>query len=164
MAAGFKSVGMAHVAWAVANKDKIANAVREEAPQGGTRQLTLFSSVSGQDATTTLKASIRGRSSGRLGSVSIEVLAGVSYAVIIRDGHGIIVPKKAKVLHWVDENGNDVFAMQTGPVAANPYPARGWKKVSEEVKHDLAKRTANAAVQELLETAKGGGMLTRLGF
>ncbi len=145
----------AAVEWSVAWKDKLADAVREEAPVGGTRQLAMFGSV---DASTTLRASLRGRSRGRLDLVIIEVVSRVSYALIIRDGRGTIVPKKAKVLHWVAEDGSDVFAMSSGPVAPNPYPRRAWAKIGDEVRGDLAKRVARAAMTDLLQTAKKGGL------
>jgi len=155
----FMAIQRATVEWAVANKDKVLKAVQDEAPVGKTRQLEMFGSP---DGSKTLKSSLKAKATGRLGSTTITITAGVSYALIIRDGHGIIVPKKAKVLHWVDENGQDVFAMQVGPTQPNPYPQRGWDKVREEVREDLTQRMTKAALSELLSTAKLGGLLTRL--
>jgi len=159
MASPFRAIQSALAEWSVKMLPVLVEAVRKEAPSGGTRQLAMFS---GQDAMTTLAASIRGRARGTAGTARMEVLAGVSYAIIIRDGRGTVVPKKAKVLHWVNEAGEDVYAMSSGPVAANPYPARGYAKVRDQIRADLRDRMAQAAVQELLQTAKSGGMLTRL--
>jgi hypothetical protein len=155
----FMAIQRATIEWAVANKDKVLKAVIDAAPEGKTRQLEMFGSA---DSGRTLKGSMKAKATGRLGSTSITITAGVSYALIIRDGHGIIVPKKAKVLHWVDETGQDVFTMRVGPTQPNPYPQRGWDKVREEVRGDLTRRMTEAALSELLSTAKLGGFITRL--
>jgi hypothetical protein len=151
----YPSIARAIVEWGVFNLPRLVTAVKDEAPQGGTRQLAMFS---GRDAATTLKGSIRGRTRGTATKLRMEILSGVSYAIIVRDGHGIITPKKAKVLHWVDADGNDVFRMSVGPVAANPFPKRGYAKVGPEIKADLRRRVAAAALNELIQTAKKGGM------
>ena len=156
----FKAVQKAMVEWAVTNQAVVVEAVRHEAPEGPKRQLEMFST---KDASTTLKASIRGRVRGRTDNVRIEVLAGVSYALIIRDGRATVVPKNAKVLHWVDEEGRDVFAMKSKAVPPNPYGHRGWERVRKEVRADLARRVGEAALKDLLKTAQAGGMQTRLG-
>jgi hypothetical protein len=155
MASPFGAITKASIEWAVAWKDRVADAVRSEAPVGGTRQLSMFS---GKDDSTTLQASIRGRASGRVGGAMLEVLAGVSYALIIRDGRGIVVPVNAQVLHWVDEEGQDVFSMTSKAVEPNPYGERGWEKVKAEAMADLGRRLAKAATAELLATARAGGM------
>lgn len=42
-------------------------------------------------------------------------------AKILEYGRGEVVPIKKKVLHWVDDSGNDVFSMYSGPTQAQPH-------------------------------------------
>jgi hypothetical protein len=42
---------------------------------------------------------------------------GFYYWQTVNDGRGPIVPREARVLHWVSKEGEDVFAMRAGPVA-----------------------------------------------
>jgi hypothetical protein len=155
MASPFKAIQTAMVEWGVAWKDVIADAVRGEAPVGGAKQLDL---LGGSGDSQTLKTSLRGRATGRAGQVTIEILAGVSYALIVRDGRGVVVPVNAQVLHWVDDAGEDVFRMTAAAIDPNPYPTRGYEKVRAAVEADLGQRLAKAALSELLATAKAGGM------
>lgn len=52
-----------------------------------------------------------------------EIVVGslLAYASIIEDGRPEVRPVHAKVLHWVDENGNDVFSTKSKAVPASPF-------------------------------------------
>lgn len=42
-------------------------------------------------------------------------------AAIIEFGHGVIRPVKAKMLHWFDKAGNEIWARKVGPVPPRPF-------------------------------------------
>jgi hypothetical protein len=46
------------------------------------------------------------------------------WGVFVQEGHGVIVPVKAKVLRFVTKLGKVVFTKRVGPVPANPYMYR----------------------------------------
>ena len=46
------------------------------------------------------------------------------WGVFVHEGHGVIVPVKAKMLRWINKAGTVVFAKRVKPVAANPYMYR----------------------------------------
>ena len=60
-----------------------------------------------------------------------ETRRGLVYEIVISNdsdhighiihGHGVIRPVRAKVLHWRDRGGADVFAREVGPVPPNPF-------------------------------------------
>ena len=80
-----------------------------------------------------------------------EVAVGtdVVYAAIQEFG-GVIVPKKAKMLHWVGEGGIDIFAHSV-TIKPHPYLRPAWdeneSKMIQEVKNSLT---------QLIETAAAG--------
>lgn len=49
-----------------------------------------------------------------------RILATVNYAAVVHQGHGVILPRRAKALHW-RSRGRDVFAARVGPVAGRPF-------------------------------------------
>lgn len=57
------------------------------------------------------------------GRITLGITA--KYARDVIDGHGVIVPTRKKVLHWVDSNGKDVFVTRVGPVPGNNFVLRG---------------------------------------
>lgn len=66
----------------------------------------------------------------RTGPKTGELYADASYAVVVHEGHGVILPRKpGGVLSWLDKlTGDRVFAKRVGPVAANPYLVRGAQR------------------------------------
>ena len=72
---------------------------------------------------------------------------GVIYAAIHEFG-GVILPKRAKALHWVDDDGNDVFALRV-VMPARPY----IRPVLQEHRQDILDAIA-AKVKSYLEASK----------
>ena len=72
---------------------------------------------------------------------SVEAAVGTDkvYAAIQEFG-GVVVPKKARLLHWVDEAGNDVFARKV-TIPPHPYLRPAWDEkedaMIQEVKDSL---------------------------
>ena len=72
-------------------------------------------------------------------SVEAAVGTDVVYAAIQEFG-GVIVPKKAKMLHWVDEAGNSIVARKV-TIPPHPYLRPAWDEkedaMIQEVKDSL---------------------------
>ena len=72
-------------------------------------------------------------------SVEAAVGTDVIYAAVMEFGK-VITPKKAKMLHWVDEAGNDVFARKV-TIKPHPYLRPAWDEkedaMIQEVKDSL---------------------------
>jgi len=66
----------------------------------------------------------------RTGKRQAELFADASYAVVVHEGHGVILPRKpGGVLTWIDRlTGQRVFTKRVGPVAANRYLVRGARR------------------------------------
>lgn len=58
-----------------------------------------------------------------------QLYADASYAVVVHEGHGEILPRRSGgVLSWLDRlTGDRVFARRVGPVAANTFLIRACK-------------------------------------
>lgn len=141
--------------WAAKHKQLVADAVRSEAPVGKTRQLDLFG---GTGESQTLASSIHGRAIGRVGMAAIHILSPLNYSVIIKEGRAEVRPVKAQALHWIGDDGEDVFRMVSGAVAPNPYPQRAWERVGKQVKRDLEKRMSEEGVRQIRKSIKLGGL------
>lgn len=94
---------------------------------------------------------------GQVGSVGIAKGGITDYAPFVHFGtglfgprHRLIVPKKAKVLHWV-QNGQDVFARSSKGQRPNPYFQKALDKsrfaVDREVIKGLQKITRTLALR-----------------
>jgi HK97 gp10 family phage protein len=94
-----------------AGAQPIENAAEQKAPK---KTRTLARSI-----TTNIEAS-GDRAEATIGPSG----AAIPYAAQVEFG-GTIVPKNAKMLHWVDESGNDVFAKSVTQVA-RPYLRPAW--------------------------------------
>lgn len=66
----------------------------------------------------------------RSGDREAQLFADASYAVVVHEGHGVILPRKpGGVLTWLDRlTGERVFTRRVGPVKANPYLVRGMRR------------------------------------
>lgn len=62
-----------------------------------------------------LGRSITGVTTAIPGGVRGEVGTKMPYANIVNSGHGVIVPRRAKILSWVGRKGVRIFAMRVGP-------------------------------------------------
>lgn len=67
---------------------------------------------------------------------------------IVEHGRGLVLPKKGKVLHWIDKHtGEDVFATKSGPVDPDPWlePAvnRNKKGLKDIIAEDVKKIVRN---------------------
>ena len=64
------------------------------------------------------------------GKREAQAYADASYAVVVHEGHGVIVPRKpGGVLTWLDKlTGKRVYTRRVGPVAPNPYLVRGAQR------------------------------------
>lgn len=64
---------------------------------------------------------------------NIEIVSPQFYAYWVINGRGWVYPVKAKWLHWITKNGEDVFAKQARPSAPNDFPGRGWERAQSHV-------------------------------
>lgn len=61
-----------------------------------------------------------------LSSESVVVGSTEEYALYLEYGRGEVLPKNAKMLHWIDPNtGKDVYAKRSGPVEPTAFFERG---------------------------------------
>jgi hypothetical protein len=67
------------------------------------------------------------------GGFVIDVSSNQYYAKWVVEGRGWVYPVRAQVLHWVDESGEDVFAMYARPTEPNPFHERGWKRARPKI-------------------------------
>jgi len=67
-----------------------------------------------------LRQSIQDELIPRPPKLTVRVSAPVNYAKVHHEGHGVIRPRRKKVLAW-KEGGKTVFAKRVGPVAGNPF-------------------------------------------
>jgi len=62
--------------------------------------------------------------------LTARVFAPVDYAEVVHEGHGVIVPRRAKVLRWRGRDGEYHYARRVGPVAGNPFLVDAVKEVT----------------------------------
>lgn len=95
--------------------------------------------------TSTLYRSIRiERLEVKQHSALLALVAGgdhVPYAAIQEFG-GVIRPKRAKMLHWIDDAGNHVFANLVR-IPAQPYMRPGWKAGLPALKSEIQTQYQN---------------------
>ena len=58
---------------------------------------------------------------------------GLYYWNILNDGRGPVRPVNAKVLHWVDAQGKDVFSRYSGPVAPRHIRENSMAAIREAI-------------------------------
>lgn len=70
------------------------------------------------------------------GGYLIRFRAAPYWGVFVGLGHGIIRPKRAKMLRWVNKSGTVVFARKVRAVPGNPWMARTFVRAGlYDVKH-----------------------------
>lgn len=85
-----------------------------------------------------LKGSVNTRvmaKEGPLGTDVLRVEANAEYAAPVHQGHGLITPKNASVLSWLDRlTGQRVFAKFVRPVKGRPFILDGLRQLGLRVK------------------------------
>lgn len=100
----------------------VENAAKEKAPARSTRTLSrsIHTEVANREAD----------------NAEVDIGTDVVYAAMQEFG-GVITPKRAKMLHWVDEMGTDVFANMV-TIPAHPYLRPAMDENKEAVQETVA--------------------------
>lgn len=71
-----------------------------------------------------LRASIEVDVVHKGGIAGVRIGSRLPYARLHHDGHGMIIPHRAKMLSWQAKNGRQVFARRVGPVRGTHFLTR----------------------------------------
>lgn len=77
-----------------------------------------------------LRQSIQTDMISRPPRLTARVSAPVNYAVFVHEGHGLILPRRARILSWVQRGGRRVFARRVRPVAGRPFLTDAVREVT----------------------------------